>query len=283
MGWCPSCRLEHPPGASVCPGCGRPLAAEDEARQQPGTKLLAADEATAESLVDALLEAGIPAGLLDEGHGVLLPAKFHPWVVEHLAELLPGGHTTGSGSRLVVHQAQTPPEPRSEALDADPAAADLDEIARLVASPVTRERTRALRMLEAAGSAGREAGLRAWRSFLEKRLRDETLRLARGLARLGWETIPEPPLGALHDRDPRVRGLAAASLGVLGLKGAVPSLIEGLADRDPDVEDECLDALFLLTGRPDAYDRDDPAEEKAAVREGWREWWGRESRQAVSR
>jgi len=284
MGWCPSCRLEHPPGAAVCPGCGRPLAtAGDDADPQSGLKLMAADEATAEALVDALLEAGVPAGLLDTGNGVLLPGKFHPWVVEHLGELIPGGHVTGSGSRMVVHRARASPEPRREVLDADPAAADLDEVARLLASPLARERTRALRLLESAGAAGREAGLRAWRGFLAQRLRDETLRVARGLARLGWKTIPEPPLGALRDRDPRVRGIAAASLGVLGLRGAVPSLIDGLEDRDPDVEDECLDALFLLTGRDDAYDRDDPAEAKAAVRRGWREWWGRESEEAVPR
>ena len=89
---------------------------------------------------------------------------------------------------------------------------------------------------------------------------------------------PDRVRAALQAPWPVVRREAAEEMGRRGSWGAIPALLDGLADGDAEVRAASAASLNRLTNRSFGFDaRARPAARTAATRR-WREWWSIEGR-----
>lgn len=84
------------------------------------------------------------------------------------------------------------------------------------------------------------------------------------LAKLGEPRVDKPLIHALHDRSPRVRGVAATALGRLDCAAALPALRQlARSDDDPDVRSAASNAAIKIAGASHGPER---GEAEAAAR-----------------
>jgi len=109
----------------------------------------------------------------------------------------------------------------------------------------------------------------------------QVTRVSVGLALLcvgvGCRQLSDKSLADLTHEDPVVRARAAALLGNLNRRDAVPGLIARLDDEAAAVRSMSALSLRKISGRHFGYNPRDSASARTAGMARWQQWWERET------
>ncbi|MBN2489301.1 MAG: hypothetical protein JXQ29_00425 [Planctomycetes bacterium] len=276
MPFCPRCREEYDASVARCAECGAELVASlDAASAAAGSRearILVEDEQVGRSLVDALLVEGLQVNLDADKHpwrdrmvpAVVVPADLQEFVAVLVtrSDRFQVVETDEQGRGLVgffdpTSLAALRRHPLIRRKPKDIAAmgeAVIPELVELLAAGEPEIRRWASRRLLDQGAAGATALRGALFSGVSQGDRDLVFTAIRALdeAEAGGvpvdRSVPAAVRGALTAEDPSARALGCLVLGRFGARDDVARLIPLLADPEPLVLEEAVEAIEALTG-----------------------------------
>jgi len=300
MPFCPNCRDEYDDSVDTCADCGSSLVASlESAEAAPAEVKIAVEDAqVGQHLIDLLLAEGVEANF--DADKIEVSGREFPQVV------VPGefaGYVAVFLTRSAKFQiTETDEQGRSVIGFFNPTASGSDEARRLMRlkpkeiaamgesvipglrdllgagdQEVRRWASRRLLDLGRPGVEALQAAVFAGALAGDRDLQFTALRAVDEAEEAGVtvrRAVPPAVVEALQSGDPSVRALACLAIGRFGENLNVPPLIPLLADPEPLVVEEVVEALESLTGiTVDLHAGSTDAERDAAIRT-FREWRG---------
>jgi HEAT repeat protein len=300
MPFCPECRDEYDASIETCAECGTTLVATlDEGEPAPKEARIAVeDEQVGQHLIDLLLAEGVEVNFDSEKHEVngreypqiVVPGEFSGYVAVFLTRssrfqvtetdeqgrgVIGFFNPTASGSDEALRLLRK--KPKEIAAMGEAVIPQLRELLGAGDQEVRRWASRRLLDLGRPGLNALRAAVFAAALAGDRDLQFTALRVIDEAEEAGTtveKTVPGEVVAGMKSEDPSIRALCCLAIGRFGDGAHVTSLIPLLADPEPLVVEEVVEALESITGiTVDLHAGSSNEEREAAAREfrAWRE------------